>query len=76
MGQRILLDVIGSVVIGGTSLFGGRGGIAWTVNGVLFMALLDNSLNLFGLSNFGVLIAKGLLILGAALLDATRSRHE
>jgi ribose transport system permease protein len=76
MGQRILLDVIGSVVIGGTSLFGGKGGIVWTLNGVLFMALLDNSLNLLGLSNFGVLIAKGLLILGAALLDAARSRHE
>jgi ribose transport system permease protein len=75
MGQRVLLDVIGAVVIGGTSLFGGRGKITWTLYGVLFMALIDNSLNLLGLSNFGILIAKGLLILGAALLDAARSRY-
>jgi ribose transport system permease protein len=75
MGQRVLLDVIGAVVIGGTSLFGGKGKITWTLYGVLFMALIDNSLNLLGLSNFGILIAKGLLILGAALLDAARSRY-
>ncbi|MEK7753924.1 MAG: ABC transporter permease, partial [Acidobacteriota bacterium] len=36
LGQRILLDVIGATVIGGTSLFGGRGKVAWTVYGVLF----------------------------------------
>jgi ribose/xylose/arabinose/galactoside ABC-type transport system permease subunit len=75
MGQRVLLDVIGAVVIGGTSLFGGKGKIAWTVYGVVFMALMDNSLNLMGLSNFGILIAKGLLILAAALLDAARNRY-
>jgi ribose transport system permease protein len=75
MGQRVLLDVIGAVVIGGTSLFGGKGKITWTLYGVLFMALIDNSLNLLGLSNFGIPIAKGLLILGAALLDAARSRY-
>jgi ribose/xylose/arabinose/galactoside ABC-type transport system permease subunit len=75
MGQRVLLDVIGAVIIGGSSLFGGKGKIPWTVYGVLFMALMDNSLNLLGLSNFQILIAKGLLILGAALLDAARSRY-
>jgi ribose transport system permease protein len=75
MGQRILLDVIGAVVIGGTSLFGGRGRVLWTVFGVLFMALIDNTFNLLGLSNFSVLMAKGAVILFAALLDAARSRH-
>jgi ribose/xylose/arabinose/galactoside ABC-type transport system permease subunit len=75
MGQRILLDVIGAVVIGGTSLFGGRGRVLWTVYGVLFMALLDNTLNLMGLTNFSVLMAKGAVILLAALLDAARSRY-
>ena len=75
MGQRILLDVIGAVVIGGTSLFGGRGRIVWTVFGVLFLTLIDNTLNLLGLTNFSVLMAKGGVILGAALLDAARSRY-
>jgi ribose/xylose/arabinose/galactoside ABC-type transport system permease subunit len=75
MGQRVLLDVIGAVAIGGTSLFGGKGKIAWTLYGVLFMALMDNSLNLLGLSNFEILVAKGMVILGAALLDAARRRY-
>ncbi len=52
LGQHILLDVIGAVVIGGTSLFGGKGKVKWTIYGVLFIILLDNSLNLIGLSYF------------------------
>jgi ribose/xylose/arabinose/galactoside ABC-type transport system permease subunit len=75
MGQRILLDVIGAAVIGGVSLFGGKGKVIWTVFGVLFMTLIDNSLNLLGLSNFAVLTAKGVVILMAALLDAARNAY-
>jgi ribose/xylose/arabinose/galactoside ABC-type transport system permease subunit len=74
MGQRILLDVIAAAVIGGTSLYGGRGKVAWTVSGVLFITLIDNSLNLMNLSNFAILIVKGVVILLAALLDAMRTR--
>jgi ribose/xylose/arabinose/galactoside ABC-type transport system permease subunit len=76
LGQRILLDVIGAVVIGGTSLFGGRGSILGTVYGALFITLLDNGLNLMGLSSFTVLVVKGTVILVAALVDATRERLE
>lgn len=75
LGQRILLDVIGATVIGGTSLFGGRGKVLWTAYGVLFITLIDNSLNLLGLSLFMVLMAKGSVILFAALLDSARTRH-
>jgi len=75
LGQRILLDVIGATVIGGTSLFGGKGKVVWTVIGVLFMTLIDNSLALMGLSNFAVLMAKGSVILAAALLDTLRTRY-
>jgi ribose/xylose/arabinose/galactoside ABC-type transport system permease subunit len=74
LGQRIFLDVIAAAVIGGNSLFGGKGKVLWTVFGVLFIALLDNSLNLMGLSNFAVLTVKGAVILAAALLDSVRSR--
>lgn len=69
MGQNILLDVIGAVVIGGTSLFGGKGNIRGTFFGVLFIILLDNSLNLMGLSYFLIMVVKGLVILGATVLN-------
>lgn len=74
LGQRILLDVIGATVIGGTSLYGGRGKVAWTLCGVLFLTLLDNSLNLLNLSYFTIMMVKGGVILLAALLDTARHR--
>jgi len=74
LGQRILLDVIGATVIGGTSLFGGKGKIVWTFFGVLFLKVIDNSLNLLNCSLFTVMMVKGAIILFAALMDALRSR--
>jgi ribose/xylose/arabinose/galactoside ABC-type transport system permease subunit len=74
LGQRILLDVVGAAVIGGTSLFGGRGQVPTTLLGVLFICLIDNSLNMMGLSNFAVMMVKGGVILTAALVDAVRSK--
>ncbi len=74
LGQRILLDVIGATVIGGTSLFGGRGKVLWTLSGVLFLKLVDNSLNLLNLSLFTITMVKGGVILLAAVLDALRTR--
>jgi ribose/xylose/arabinose/galactoside ABC-type transport system permease subunit len=73
MGQRILLDVIGATVIGGTSLFGGKGKVLWTIGGVLFITLIDNSLNLLNLSHFTIMMVKGGVILLAALFDRLRS---
>ena len=74
MGQHILLDVIGAVVIGGTSLFGGKGKVHWTLYGVLFITLLDNSLNLIGLSYFLIMMVKGSVILLAAIIYVVRER--
>jgi len=74
MGQRIFLDVIGAAVIGGVSLFGGKGSVAGVIYGVLFITLVDNSLNILGFSSFTVLMAKGAVILLAALFDAMRAR--
>jgi len=74
LGQRILLDVIGATVIGGTSLFGGRGKVLWTVFGVLFLKLIDNSLNLLNLSIFTITMVKGAVILFAAVMDSLRRR--
>ncbi|WP_376797023.1 ABC transporter permease [Thermogemmatispora sp.] len=74
LGDNILLDVIGATVIGGTSLFGGKGKIVWTIFGVLFFVLLDNSLNLLSLSFYTVTAVKGAFIVLAALLNVTRVR--
>ena len=73
-GGGIFLDVIAAAVIGGTSLFGGKGTILGTVFGVLFITILDNSLSFLGLSQFVVLMVKGAVILLAAVFDALRIR--
>ena len=74
LGERLLLDIIGAVVIGGTSLFGGTGRVSWTLWGVLFMTVMSNSLEMLELTFAQITIAKGTLILLAALLDAWRQR--
>lgn len=74
MARDNLLDVVGAVVIGGTSLYGGKGTIVGTAFGVLFLALVDNSLNLLGLSFYSIMMVKGGVILAAALVDTTRNR--
>lgn len=75
LGQgTALLDIIGATVIGGTSLFGGKGKVFWTFFGVLFFVLLSNTLNLMNLSTFQIDMVKGGVILAAAVIDVTRSR--
>lgn len=69
-----LLDIIGAVVIGGTSLAGGKGKIGWTAVGVVFFVLLSNTLNFMRLSAFHIDVVKGAVILAAALLDVLRAR--
>ncbi len=74
MGQNVLLDVIGAVIIGGTSLFGGRGKLQWTAAGALLMTMLDNSLNLVGMSFFLIMMVKGAIILLTALYNQLGSK--
>ena len=70
----ILLDVIGAAVIGGTSLFGGKGKILGTLCGVLLITVIDNSLEMLNFQPFTIMIVKGSVILCAALLDTARNR--
>lgn len=74
LGQDMLLDIVGAAVIGGVSLFGGRGSVWMALGGVAFLCVLDKSLQLLGLSLFAVLAVKGSAILGAAIVDVVRSR--
>lgn len=76
LAQRLLLDIVGATVIGGTSLLGGKGKIQWTLSGVLFLKLIDNSLNLLDLSHFTIMMVKGAVILLAAVIDSVRARHS
>jgi ribose/xylose/arabinose/galactoside ABC-type transport system permease subunit len=74
LGDPLLLDIIGGVVIGGTSLAGGRGKIVWTFFGVVFLSLLGNALSLLNVPFFYIEIVKGSVILFAALIDVARRR--
>jgi ribose/xylose/arabinose/galactoside ABC-type transport system permease subunit len=75
LGSNMLLDIVGAAVIGGVSLFGGRGSIWMVLAGVAFMCVLDKSLQLLGVSLFAVLAVKGVAIVGAAMFDAKRTRR-
>ena len=63
------LDAIAAVVIGGTSLLGGRGSIAGTVIGVLIIGVINNGLDLLNVTSYYQQIIKGVIIVGAVLLD-------
>ena len=69
LGENDLLTVIAAVVIGGTSLFGGRASIAGAVTGAVIMAMLNNGLILMGLEVADQLIARGVIIVLAVALS-------
>lgn len=71
-GQGYELDVIAAVVIGGTSLSGGRGSVWGTLIGALLIGVINNGMNLLGISPYFQLLVKGLIIIGAVLLDRLR----
>ncbi len=71
-GEYYELDAIAAVVVGGTSLFGGRGSIWGTLAGAFFIGILNNALNLFHVSTYDQLIVKGAVLLVATSLDRWR----
>lgn len=71
-GEYYELDAIAAVVVGGTSLFGGRGSIWGTLAGAFFIGILNNALNLFHVSTYDQLIVKGIVLVVATSLDRWR----
>jgi ribose transport system permease protein len=71
-GEYYELDAIAAVVVGGTSLFGGRGSIWGTLAGAFFIGILNNALNLYQVSTYDQMIVKGAVLLAATSLDRWR----
>ena len=76
IGEMWELNVIAAVVVGGTSLFGGRGSMTGTLVGALIIGVLNNSLNLLHVEHFWQKVVLGGVILIAALTDAGLRRME
>ena len=66
------LLAIAAAIIGGTSLFGGKGGIGATIIGALFLGVIRNGLNLLGVSSFYQQVFIGALIIIAVIIDSVR----
>jgi putative xylitol transport system permease protein len=73
-GNSYELDAIAAAVIGGSSLTGGVGSIPGTLFGALIMGVINNGLDILGVESFYQLIVKGVVIVGAVTLDASRWR--
>jgi ribose/xylose/arabinose/galactoside ABC-type transport system permease subunit len=73
VGVGYELDAIAAVVIGGTSLMGGVGTVTGTVIGALIIGVINNGLDLLNVSSYYQQIIKGLIIIGALLIDRRKS---
>ncbi|WP_413366129.1 ribose ABC transporter permease [Lysinibacillus sp. 3P01SB] len=72
-GESYELDAIAAVVLGGTSLTGGKGWIFGTLVGALIIGVLNNGMNLIGVSSFFQQVVKGVVILLAVLIDRKKT---
>ena len=72
-GTGYELDAIAAVVLGGTSLSGGKGRIFGTIIGALIIGTLNNGLNILNVSSFYQQVVKGIVILLAVLMDRKKN---
>ena len=70
------LEIIAAVIIGGTSLYGGRGTIPGVLIGAALLGVIDNGIVLLGLAGYWQQLITGLVIAAAATLDVARQRLE
>jgi ribose transport system permease protein len=76
LGQELLLNSLAAIVVGGTSLSGGLGGPQRTLLGVLLISVLDDGLNLIGVSSYPQLVIKGAVVILAVLARRNQSKRE
>jgi ribose transport system permease protein len=69
-----LLDSISAVVVGGTSLFGGRGGIGNTIVGLFVLGVLNNGLDHINIDSFLKILIRGLILLAALIINVYAQR--
>ena len=69
LGDNLFIDIIASIIIGGTSILGGEGGVKQTLFGVLLIVWIDNAMTLYGLSWYIIFIIKGVLVIIIATID-------
>jgi ribose/xylose/arabinose/galactoside ABC-type transport system permease subunit len=74
MGEGMELQSIAAVVVGGTNLFGGEGGVGGTMIGILIIGVLSNGLNILGVTEFWQRVVNGLIIVLVVALDQWRRR--
>lgn len=68
-GQGWEFEIVAAILVGGTSIFGGRGSVLRTLIGVAMIGVLSNGLNLLGVSSFYQNLATGVLLIGAVALS-------
>ena len=72
MGTPYMTQAILAVVVGGTALIGGRGSVMWTVFGTLLLILLNNCLNLLGVTSYVQYMLRGAILILAIWLDTAK----
>jgi len=72
--DTFLLDAIAAVVVGGTSLFGGRGGIGNTIVGLFVLGVLNNGLDYVKIDSFLKILIRGLILLAALVINVYAER--
>jgi ribose/xylose/arabinose/galactoside ABC-type transport system permease subunit len=74
--EAVLLDVVAAAVVGGVSIYGGRGTILGAALGAVFVTCVGNGLNLMGFDYFVSVVIKGSIVLAAIALDAVVSSQR
>ena len=74
--QGFELEVISACVLGGVSLTGGVGSMAFVIAGVLIMGIVQNAMNLMNVATFYQYVARGLILLAAVLFDRWKRRKQ
>lgn len=74
IGEGLLFDVMTIVVLGGTSLYGGRGRIIGVVIGAMFLQVISNMMVLMGISTFWQWVVKGVILVAVVLIDVNTKR--